>query len=342
MFCLWREPGIEHAATQMNENVVDITAYPLHGDQKETPPRSLHQASQVTARSRRRRARLRQILWAYVFIAPFCVIFLLFNVWPYAYSLILSFERYSGFGNATSVGFSNYGAILGYHVFWSELGNTLFYWLTHAVILIPLSFGMALLVRSRLIRGMRFWKPIIFLPQVMTIVAVSLVFQTLFSTQYGVINQLFQLHLAWLQDPTFARWVVVLLLVWQGLGFWFIVFLAGLTSIDPSLEEAAIVDGATAWQRLRFVIIPLMRNIFLFAFAIDAINSMRLYTQPNVLISPSSPLDPRIAPVLNLLVTDLNGSVFGQSSAVGWLLFITTIVISALIFGIFRATGGLE
>jgi ABC-type sugar transport system permease subunit len=288
----------------------------------------------------RGRMRLRQALLGYLFILPFCLIFLLFSIGPYIYSFILSFESYAGFGDATPVGLRNYAAILQYHVFWTELGNTIFYWLAHAIPQIPIAFLLAFLVRSKLIVGQRFWKPVIFLPQVMTIVAVTLVFRTLFSTQYGVINQVFHLHIAWLQDYTIAKWVVVLLLIWQGLGFWFVVFLAGLTSIDPSLEEAAIVDGASVWQRLRLVVIPLMRNIFLFAFSIDAVASMRLYTQPNVLISQSGVANPDVAPLLNLVVTNLQGGSFGQSAAVGWLLFVITILLSSILFVAFRGMEG--
>lgn len=326
----------------MSENLIHIAADSQREEQATLPPSAL-QGQRSEARrqtARRSRAGRRQAMWAYLFVAPFCLVFLLFNVGPYIYSFVLSFEHYSGFGIARSAGISNYISILQYHVFWTELWNTIFYWLAHAIPLIPLAFFLAFLIRSRFIRGQRFWKPLIFLPQVMTIVAVSLVFQTLFSTQYGVVNQLFHLHIAWLEEYSITRWVVVLLLIWQGLGFWFVVFLAGLTSIDPTLEEAAIVDGASVWQRLWYVIIPLMRNIFLFAFAIDAIGSMRLYTQPNVLVSRASLADPSIAPVLNLLVGNLQGGSFGQSAAVGWLLFIVTIFITALMFGIFRATGG--
>lgn len=280
-----------------------------------------------------------QAVWAYIFIAPFCLAFILFAVGPYIYALILSFQQYSGFGEATWVGFSNYVAILRYHIFWTELGNTVFYWLAHAIPLIPISFGLAYLVRSRMVRGQRFWKPVIFMPQVMSVVAVALVFQTLFSQQYGVVNQLFHLHINWLEDFAYTRWVVVLLLVWSGLGFWFVVFLAGLSAIDPSLEEAAIVDGASGWQRLRHVIIPLMRNVLLFAFAIDAITSMRVYTGPNVLVSRAGLADPAVGPILNLLVTNMQGGSFGQSAAVGWLLFLVTVAVSALVFGLFRLTG---
>jgi ABC-type sugar transport system permease subunit len=328
----------------MSERAVNIAAGSEHRERVKAPlvAGKGQQARGALHPRRRNQMLLRQALWAYLFIAPFCLLFLIFSIGPYIYSFVLSFDRYAGFGTATPVGLRNYISILQYHVFWTELWNTIFYWLAHAIPLIPIAFLLAFLVRSKFIKGQRFWKPVIFLPQVMTIVAVSLVFQTLFSTQYGVVNQVFHTHIQWMENYAITKWVVVLMLVWQGLGFWFVVFLAGLTSIDPSLEEAAIVDGASVWQRLRFVIIPLMRNIFLFAFAIDAISSMRLYTQPNVLVSRASLADPEVAPLLNLLVSNLQGGSFGQSAAVGWLLFIITIAITAILFGVFRATGGGE
>ncbi len=326
----------------MNEKLIKVAANPQSAGQAkmQSVARRDKRATERQVSTRRRRIRWKQALQGYLFIAPFCLIFLLFGVGPDIYSFVLSFERYAGFGTATPVGLSNYLTILQYHVFWTELGNTIFYWLAHALPLIPLAFFLAFLVRSRLIKGQRFWKPVIFLPQVMTIVAVSLVFQSLFSTQYGVVNELFHAHIAWLEDYSLTKWVVVFMLIWQGLGFWFVVFLAGLTSIDPSLEEAAIVDGSSVWQRLRYVILPLMRNVFFFAFTIDAISSMRLYTQPNVLVSRASLADPEVAPLLNLLVTNLQGGSFGQSAAVGWLLFVITIAISLIMFVVFRGAGG--
>ena len=326
----------------MNEHGANTAVGSQHGEQVKGPSLASKDQQAIGAHHPRRSSHMlrREAWWAYLFIAPFCLLFLIFSIGPSIYSFVLSFDRYAGFGTAIPVGLHNYISILQYHVFWTELWNTIFYWLAHAIPLIPIAFLLAFLVRSKLIKGQRFWKPVIFLPQVMTIVAVSLVFQTLFSTQYGVVNQVFHTHIQWMENYSITRWVVVLMLIWQGLGFWFVVFLAGLTSIDPSLEEASIIDGASVWQHLRYVIIPLMRNIFLFAFAIDAIGSMRLYTQPNVLVSRASLADPQIAPLLNLLVSNLQGGSFGQSAAVGWLLFIITILITAMLFGVFRVTGG--
>jgi ABC-type sugar transport system permease subunit len=127
------------------------------------------------------------------------------------------------------------------------------------------------------------------------------------------------------------------LIVWRNVGFWFVVFLAGLTSINPELEDAARIDGATTWQRLRFITLPLMRPIFLFAFVIDAIGSFQLFTEPNVLLARGGTLaPPDVAPMLNLLVINLRSGNFGQAAAVSWLLCIIIAMASIIQFRLFR------
>jgi ABC-type sugar transport system permease subunit len=291
------------------------------------------------ARTRRRPSSGRRpasSLKGYAFIAPFVLLFVCFSAFPDVYTLILSFQHYAGYGTATAAGLQNYDALLHYPVFWTELENTLEYWVLHAVILIPVAFVLALVVRSRSVRGKSAWRAIIFLPQVMSIVAVTLAFQVMFASPYGAINHLLGLHVAWLTDFAITKWVVVALLVWQGLGFWFVVFLSGLTSIDPAVEEAAMIDGAGVFRRAVSIVAPLMKNVFLFAVVIDAITSMALYTQPTVLAATQGVLDPSVAPLSSLVVVNLQSSSFGQSAAAGWLLFLLTIVVSVAVFGTFR------
>jgi ABC-type sugar transport system permease subunit len=281
-------------------------------------------------------------LKGYAFIAPFLLLFICFSAFPDVYTLVLSFQHYEGYGAATAAGLQNYDALLHYPVFWTELENTLEYWVLHAVILIPVAFVLALVVRSRSVRAKSTWRAIIFLPQVMSIVAVTLAFQVMFASPYGAINHLLGLHIAWLTDFAITKWVVVALLVWQGLGFWFVVFLSGLTSIDPAVEEAAMIDGAGVVRRAISIVAPLMKNVFLFAVVIDAITSMALYTQPTVLAASQGVLDPSVAPLSSLVVVNLQSSSFGQSAAAGWLLFLLTIIVSVAVFGLFRLLGRSE
>lgn len=277
------------------------------------------------------------VLAPYLFISPFIVSFLTLFLGPAIYSLILSFYRYKGYGDAKFIGLQNYIATLNYHVFWTSVGNTVFYWLVHVVPLMAIAFLLAVLVRSKFVRAKHVFKPILFLPNILAVVAASLVFQSLFGTQYGVINNLLGLQIPWLQNPTLAKIVIVLLIVWKNVGFWFVVFLAGLTSISPEVDDAARIDGASAWQRLRYITIPLMRPIFLFAFVIDAIGSFQLFTEPNVLLARGGTMaSPDTAPLLNLLVINLRGGNFGQASAVSWILFLIIAAASFVQFRLFH------
>jgi len=295
------------------------------------------QRGKTVATSGRRRIRWGDTIAPYLFVSPFLISFLILFAGPAIYSLLLSFYRYKGYGDAHFIGLANYQATLDYHVFWDLLGNTIFYWLVHVIPLMAVSFGLAVLVRSKLVRGKSFLKPILFLPNIVAVVAASLIFQNFFGTQYGVINNLLGTQVPWLQDYTLAKAVIAILLVWRNAGFWFVVFLAGLTSINPEVEEAARVDGATTLQQLRYVTIPLMRNIFLFAFVIDAIGSFQLFTEPNVMLARGGSLAPtEVAPLVNLLVINLRGANFGQASAVSWILFILIAAASFTQFRIFQ------
>jgi ABC-type sugar transport system permease subunit len=273
----------------------------------------------------------------YLFISPFIFAFFILFLGPAIYTLVISFFRYAGYGPMSFVGLYNYLSTLKYSLFWEGLRNTVFYWVAHAVIMMSLSFGLAMLVSSKFVALKGFFKPVFYLPQLVTAVASALIFASFFGQEYGVLNKVLGTNIPWLVDLGIARWSVVILLVWRGVGFWFVVFLAGLTSINPEIIEASIVDGANAWKRLVYVIIPLMKNTFLFAFVIDAINSLRIFTEPNVLLANRNSLAPaEVAPVITVLFQSMQGARFGQAAAIGWLLFLMAAGISILQFKIFN------
>jgi ABC-type sugar transport system permease subunit len=252
---------------------------------------------------------------------------------PALYALVLSFFRYKGYGSVRWMGLGNYRNMLRYSVFWIEMRNVLFYWVAHSVPMMVLAFLLAILVNSKLVLHKRLFKPIIYVPHVVAGVASALLFQNFFGTKYGILNTLLGVEIPWLTDMTLARWAVVVLLVWRGTGYWFVIYLAGLTTISEEVLEAAIVDGANPWQRLVRVTIPLMRNSFIYAFVVDAIVTLRLFAEPNVLAGkPGTLAAVGMAPVVNLIVEGVRSARFGQAAAVGWLLFIVTAIVSWIQF----------
>lgn len=265
----------------------------------------------------------------YLFIAPFLISFAVFFVFPAGYSLVLSFFKYKGYGKATFVGLNNYHSLLHYSAFWKAIGNTLFYFLVHLLPVMGFAFLFAVLLQSERLGKIRsVFKPILFLPQVVPVMASVLTFRVIFSTYTGAINQVFGLTVSWLDDPNIMRWTVVAYSVWRSTGWFMIIYLAGLTTINPSLYEAAILDGATSAQRIFYITIPMMRSIFLFAFIMDAISSFKVYTEVNVLLAGVGNAPTHAAPIMNLVTTNMKNGNFGMSSAAGWLLFLMILVIS--------------
>lgn len=277
-----------------------------------------------TARSKRH-----EKMVPYLFIAPFLISFAVFFVFPAGYSLVLSFFKYKGYGKATFVGLNNYHSLLHYSAFWKAIGNTLFYFLVHLLPVMGFAFLFAVLLQSERIGKIRsVFKPVLFLPQVVPVMASVLTFRVIFSTYTGAINQVFGLTVSWLDDPNIMRWTVVAYSVWRSTGWFMIIYLAGLTTINPSLYEAAILDGATSAQRIFYITIPMMRSIFLFAFIMDAISSFKVYTEVNVLLAGVGNAPTHAAPIMNLVTTNMKNGNFGMSSAAGWLLFLMILVIS--------------
>ncbi|GAA4968543.1 sugar ABC transporter permease [Kineococcus glutinatus] len=289
------------------------------------------------APARRRRPAAADRAAPYLFIAPFLLSFALFFLIPSASSAALSLFSYRGYGEPDFVGLRNYASLLGSPDFRLSVANTVFYWLVPLIPLVVGGFLLAVLVRSRLTIAPGALRPVYFVPQVMAPVAAALVWRVMFSSD-GVVNSLLPSDVDWLTDPTTGRWSVAALIVWRGIGWYFVVFLAGLASVPDETLEAATVDGANAWQRLVHVTVPLMRPIFLFAVVIDTIQSLQLFTEPNLLLGTGTAgIAPRAAaPLMNQVVLNIQGGQFGLASAVGWMMFAAIAVVSAIQFRLLR------
>lgn len=267
----------------------------------------------------------------YLLISPFILSFFILFIYPAGYSLVLSFFNYRGYGVARFVGIDNFKALLSYTAFWKELGNTFFYFLLHIIPSIGLGFVFALILSSKYVKDVnKIFKPIIFLPQVIPMSATALVFRMILQKRTGVINQMFGLSIPWLENPTIFRYCVVFLDCWRGVGWFMVIFLAGLTTISPDLYEAATIDGASGFKQIFKITIPLMKPTFIFAFLMDAISSLKIYTSVNVLYSGAVEANTDVAPIMNQITSNLKGGQFGKAAAAGWLLFIIIFIITLI------------
>lgn len=278
----------------------------------------------------------------YLFLMPFMISFVLFFMFPAVYSFVLSFFRYKGYGDIKYIGFDNYKSLLTYRVFWMSVRNTVFYFIVSLIPIMLLAFTFAYMLQSKFVTAtQKIYKPVLFLPQIVPIVASSLIWRILLATKYGAVNQILGTDISFLTDSRYAKWSVIILLIWRSTGWFMIIYLAGLTTISEEVTDATKIDGANVIQNIWYVVLPMMKPIILFAFVMNAISSFKLFSEPNVLLSTSTGilLDPDSIPIMNVLLSNLNGANFGMASAAGWLIFLLVLIVAIAQFKLLSEKG---
>ena len=223
-----------------------------------------------------RRVRGTALIWA--FLAPSLAIFLLYRILPLLWNVGLSLHTWSPFRPRAFAGLVHYEEMLFYdEIFWKSLWNTAVF-MSSAPIAIALALGLALLVDTR-IRGRGVYRAIIFLSYPLMTVAVGIIWRWLYDEKVGLINYvllslgLTTRRIAFLDSYEWAMPSVVVAAVWQIVGFFMVILLAGLQNIPPNLQEAAALDGASGWQRFRRITLPLLRPAVFLCLMIGIINS---------------------------------------------------------------------
>ncbi len=273
--------------------------------------------------------------WAgYLFIAPWLVGFLVFTAYPFLSSVYLSFTRYNIVMPAVWVGAANYHQLLTQDpLFWKSLGITFRFALAAVPLGIVAGVGLALLLNLPL-RGMGVYRTIFFLPSILPTVATSVVFLWLLNPEIGLINRL--LHVIgitgppWLQSPQWALPSLVLMSLWA-VGGSMVIYLAGLKDIPAYLYEAATIDGAGAWQRLRHITLPLLSPVIFFNMVMGLIGVFQYFTEAYVM-TQGGPEDSTRFYALYLFERAWRYLDMGYASAMGWVLFLVIMTLTGVLF----------
>jgi len=275
---------------------------------------------------------------AYLFLLPGLVLFVFFVVYPMLYSLRISFYDWNVIKPVKSefVWLENYRALLASPFFRRAVLNTIAY----TAITVPGQMILALSVAILLdqpIRGRTFFRVAYYLPVITSWVIVTLIFEYLFNSQAGLINYLLRdvLHLVdkpirWLADPILTMVPINLLGIWKGVGWSAIILLAALQAIPAQLLEAAAIDGAGPWRRLRHVTLPLLQPTLVFLLVVLIIGGLNVYISVLLITDGGQPLDLTHS-VLTLMYKETFDRLnFGGGAAISYLLTIFVFVISVV------------
>jgi len=278
----------------------------------------------------------RKALLAYLVLLPTVVGILVFTAGPVLASLGLSLFSWDVISPPVFVGFNNYQQFFSDPEGLKSFGNTFIYVALDVTLQIAVGLCLALAMRQKMAKWLRYvFRSALFLPLVTSGAAVSIVMAFLFNTNQGVINYyLGLLHIPpapWLTSASWAMVTVVITSVWQQLGFTFLVFTGGLSTISQEILDAADVDGAGGWRRLWFITVPLLSPTILFVAVTGTISALQVFTEPFVLTN-GGPGDATHTVVMTIYQAAFQNLQIGYGSAVAVLLFAVIMTVTGVQF----------
>ena len=273
------------------------------------------------------------MLTAYFFILPTLALFAVFSVYPFARTVQLSFTDWDGLSSAfRGVGLTNYLAAFRDTIWWQSIGNGLLL----AVVALTLMQGLGLLLAiavDRKISGQSIYRTLFYIPPILSGIVVATIWKWLYEPNNGVINSTLEniglggLAHPWLGSPATALWAISLVSIWQGVGYPFLLFLAGLQGISNDIYEAARMDGATGSQIFRMITLPLLRPVIGIVSVLTFLGAMQTFNLV-VAMTGGGPGYATEVPILHIYRAAFGGSPdFGYASAL-------SIIFGLLLFGV--------
>lgn len=277
-----------------------------------------------------------------LYLAPAVILFVMFILYPVINTIYLSFNSWKGiYGSPVNfVGLTNYKQVLQNEAFWKSLLNSFFFMVGGFCVLMPLSFGLALIITSKL-RGTKFMKTAFFMPVMLSTTAVALMWVYILNPSYGALNELLRaLHLDglakdWLSTPGLNIWSVVLVNEWMYAGYNMLIFAAGLVSIPGDIYEAAEIDGCTGFKRLRYISIPLSKESFKIFSVLCVTGCLKAFDLVWAM-TKGGPNHTSEVPASLLYNEAFTYKFFGKSSAIGVLLLVLGVTLSILVNRLLR------
>lgn len=279
---------------------------------------------------------MRESLVAYSFIAPNFIGFCVFTLVPMAIAIFLSLCDWDGVHAVEFVGLDNFIKLLSDKTFKAAFKNTIVYTLGTVPLTLVCSLGLAMLLNQN-IRFRNFFRTVSFFPYVASLVAVAAVWNMLFSPSMGPVNMV----LSSLGVENLPRWAagkdtamitVILFSVWKNMGYYMVIYLAGLQGTNPELEEAANLDGANKWQIFWNVTLPQLRPTTFFVVIMLTIASFKVYDQM-YMITQGGPGDATKTLVYYIYETAfVNTPKYGYASAVAMVLFVLVLIVTIVQF----------
>ncbi|MFA9560068.1 carbohydrate ABC transporter permease [Evansella sp. AB-rgal1] len=273
---------------------------------------------------------------AFLFILPLLLQFAIFLFGPLMYSLYISMTDWNIFGNKTFIGLDNYIDMIQNDRFWRAMGNTAFY-----LIGIPIGLAISMVLAvwmNRGIPGITFFRFLIYLPVVSSIVAITILWQWMYNYEFGLINHVLSNFgidpINWLNNRNWVKPAIIILGVWRGLGVSTIFYLAALQNIPKTLYEAADIDGANFLSKFRHITMPLLTPMTFFLIVTGVINTMQIFVEIQIMTPAGGPGYSSASIVFYIWQEGFQYNALGYASAASWMLGLMIFILTIFNFAI--------
>ncbi len=278
----------------------------------------------------------------YLFLLPALAVLGIAVFYPAFQAFSLSFTQYDlDLTQAPQwVGLKNFQKLFNDKVFWQTLRNTFLYLIGVVPILVIVPLGLAILVNQKL-RGIRWFRIAYYTPVIISMVVAGIAWKALYASD-GILNQLLKIGgftegIPWLTSPDLALWSVMLVTIWKGLGYYMVIYLAGLQGIPVDLYEAAAIDGSDGWQKHWDITIPLMRPYLSLVAVISSISAMKVFEEVYIM-TQGGPLNHSKTVVYYVYEKAFQDLEINYASAIGLVLFLFILILSIINLKISRNT----
>ena len=274
--------------------------------------------------------------YGYLFIAPFFVVFAVFGLYPIIYTFFLSFQKWDGLSPITFLGLSNYRRLFTDRVFYLTVWNTLRIWVFNFLPQMACALVLSALFTFNRVRGMKFFRAAYYLPNLITAASVGLLFNLLFDGDKSVANYILVAlgvpgaPFSFFNNGTFTSGMVSYIQWWMWFGYTTVIVMAGITTIDSSVYDAALVDGAGKFRTFTRITLPLIRPTLIYMTITSIIGGMQLFDVPATLTNGTG--DPKkvvLTTAMYLYNQGFKSFNYGYASAMSMGLFLIIAVLSA-------------
>ena len=271
----------------------------------------------------------------YLFLLPAIAFLCLTSFLPVLQAIYLSFTNYDFVGSPSFIGWQNYQNLWRDRTFWKVLGNTLVYLLFVVPSLVILPLALAILVNQKL-RSIKFFRAVYYFPVIVSVVVAGIAWKWVYA-ENGILNYFLSIisfqpiKIPWLTDPKTAIFGIIAVVIWRGIGYYMVIYLAGLQAIPADLYEAAAIDGSDGWQKHFDITIPLMQPYIILVSIISSISAMKIFEEVYIM-SQGGPANSTKTVVYYLYDKGFTSLEMGYASAIGVFLFLIIFVISIITF----------